>query len=168
MWRVLCIRLCSFLLRRDWFFPSDIPFSCIRAECYFQLFIFFRAVIPYEHLHSADLFRHSFDRMLQHLCDQRTKLNMIDGPIGAAMRIFLNLLLIPTMCIMGAAAAFTVSCGTATILKSSQIFCVHRLHLFTVNYLKPALVPMIMVFAIYLAVGQVHISWMLTPCLLCL
>lgn len=91
----------------------------------------------------------------------RTKLNMMDDIIGAVMNVVLNLLLIPTMGIIGAAIASVASFGTAAVLKSAQIFWMHRLHPFTRNYLKPIVMSAPAVSAIYLAVGQVHVIWML-------
>lgn len=93
----------------------------------------------------------------------KTKLNMIDDLIGAAINISLNLLLIPAMGIVGAAVASTVSFGTVTVLKSAQIFLMYRLHPFTLNYLKPTVASVVAVSAIYLAVSPVHIVWMLIP-----
>jgi len=91
----------------------------------------------------------------------RTKLNMIDDIIGAVINISLNLLLIPTMGIMGAAIASAVSFSTVALVKSAQIFRMHGLHPFTRNYLKPAALSAVTVSVIYFSVGPVHMVWML-------
>lgn len=91
----------------------------------------------------------------------KTKLNMVDDVIGAVMNVTLNLLLIPSLGIIGAAVASAVSFSTVAALKSAQIFWMHGLHPFTGNYLKPVAASGVLVSAIYLVVGQVHFVWML-------
>lgn len=91
----------------------------------------------------------------------RTKLNMVDDLIGAVMNISLNLLLIPTMGIIGAAIASAASFGTVALVKSVQIFRIQGLHPFTRNYLKPAASSAVAVSVIYFSLGPVHMVWML-------
>jgi len=75
--------------------------------------------------------------------------------------VILNLLLIPQIGIIGAATASTVSFTTAAMLKSAQIFKIHKLHPFTGNYLKPATVSAVFAYIIYLVASPVHLIWML-------
>jgi O-antigen/teichoic acid export membrane protein len=91
----------------------------------------------------------------------KTKLNMVDDIIGAVMNVILNLLLIPVMGILGAAIASTAAFSTVAVLKSAQIYWMHRLHPFTWNYLKPVVVSGVIVTAIFLFFGPVHFVWML-------
>ena len=79
----------------------------------------------------------------------KTKLILIDNLIGAIINVSLNLLLIPTMGIVGAAIASTVTLGTVNILKSAQIFHFHRIHPFAKNYLKPVVLSSVFVYFIH-------------------
>lgn len=91
----------------------------------------------------------------------KTRLNMIDDLIGATVNVLLNLFLIPTMGITGAAIASAVSLGVINVLKSVQTFRMHKIHPFTKNYLKPVLASTVVIFVIYLLVNPVHSVWML-------
>jgi len=79
----------------------------------------------------------------------KTQLNLMDNLIGAITNISLNLLLIPTHGIIGAASASTISLATINVLKSAQIFRMYRIHPFTPNYLKPIVLTSVSVSTIY-------------------
>jgi O-antigen/teichoic acid export membrane protein len=95
----------------------------------------------------------------------KTKLNMIDDLIGVIMNVSLNILLIPLMGIVGAAIASAISLSTINILKSVQIFRIHKIHPFTMNYLKPVVTSTTLIFVIYLLVKDLFSTsitiWML-------
>lgn len=82
----------------------------------------------------------------------RTKLNMIDDLIGAITNISLNIFLIPLMGIMGAAIAYAISFAVLNMIKSAQIFHIHKIHPFTKNYLKPIVTSTVLIFIIYLLI----------------
>ena len=82
----------------------------------------------------------------------RTKLNMIDDLIGAITNISLNIFLIPLMGIIGAAIASAISLTVINMIKSAQIFHMHKIHPFTKNYLKPVVTSTTLIFVIYLFV----------------
>lgn len=91
----------------------------------------------------------------------KTRLNMIDDLIGATVNVLLNLFLIPAMGIIGAAIASAVSLGMINVLKSAQIFRMHKIHPFTKNYLKPMILSTVVIFVIYSLVNPVHSVWVL-------
>ena len=82
----------------------------------------------------------------------RTKLNMMDDLIGAVMNVVLNIFLIPTLGITGAAIASALSLATLNVLKSAQIFRIHRIHPFAKNYLKPVVTSAVFISIIYVLV----------------
>jgi len=82
----------------------------------------------------------------------RTKLNMIDDLIGAITNITLNLFLIPTLGIIGAAIASAISLAVINALKSVQIFQMHKIHPFTKNYLKPTIASIMLTPFIYMLI----------------
>ena len=79
----------------------------------------------------------------------KTKLNMIDDLIGVIMNISLNLFLIPTLGIVGAAIASAISIGVMSALKAAQILKMHKIHPFARNYLKPVAASTVFIFFIY-------------------
>ena len=80
----------------------------------------------------------------------KTRLNMIDCLIGAVMNIMLNVILIPTHGIVGAAIASAVSLATSNVLVSAQIFHIHKIHPFATSYLKPIMASTALIFVIYM------------------
>ena len=82
----------------------------------------------------------------------RTKLNMVDDLIGAITNVSLNIFLIPLMGIVGAAIASAISLAVINMIKSAQIFQMHKIHPFTKNYLKPIVTSTALIFIIYLLV----------------
>ena len=82
----------------------------------------------------------------------KTKLNLIDNLIGAITNVSLNLVLIPTFGIIGAAIASVISLATINALKSAQIFRIHKIHPFAKNYLKPVVTSGVLMFIIYVLV----------------
>ena len=82
----------------------------------------------------------------------KTKLNLMDNLIGAIMNVSLNLVLIPTYGIVGAAIASAISFAIINALKSAQIFRIHRIHPFTKNYLKPVVTSAVLISIIYVLV----------------
>lgn len=80
----------------------------------------------------------------------KTQLNLIDNLIGAIVNVALNLLLIPTLGIIGAAIAAAISIGLTSTLISLQIFRIHKIHPFTRNYLKPVITSIPLIFVIYM------------------
>ncbi len=79
----------------------------------------------------------------------KTKLNMIDDLIGAIANVFLNLFLIPTMGIIGAAIASTASLSIINVLKSTQIYRMYKINPFTFNFVKPLLASTLLVYIVY-------------------
>jgi O-antigen/teichoic acid export membrane protein len=86
----------------------------------------------------------------------KTKLNMVYDLIGATMNVSLNLFLIPTMGIIGAAIASAISLCIINVLKSAQIFRMYKIHPFTWNHIKPMIALTIFVGIIHLSVGPTH------------
>lgn len=82
----------------------------------------------------------------------KTKLNMVDDLIGAVANVVLNLFLIPIMGIIGAAIASTVSLSIINILKSAQIFWMHKINPFTFNFIKPLIASTLFVYIIYMLI----------------
>jgi O-antigen/teichoic acid export membrane protein len=82
----------------------------------------------------------------------RTKLNMIDDLIGAITNVSLNLFLIPTLGIIGAAVASSISLATINVLKSVQIFYIHRIRPFARDYLKTVVTSAVLISIIYMLV----------------
>jgi O-antigen/teichoic acid export membrane protein len=80
----------------------------------------------------------------------KTKLNMIDDLVGAITNVSLNIFLIPTLGIVGAAIASVISLSFINMLKSVQIFRIHKIHPFTMNYLKPGVTSTLLIFVIYM------------------
>jgi O-antigen/teichoic acid export membrane protein len=95
----------------------------------------------------------------------KTKLNLIDNLIVAIMNVSLNLLLIPTYGIVGAAIASMISFVAINALKSAQIFHIHRIHPFARNYLKTMVTSAVLVSLIYVLV-KVFWSPTITPVML--
>ena len=94
----------------------------------------------------------------------KTKLNMIDDLIGAITNVSLNIFLIPTLGIVGAAIASAISLSLINILKSVQIFRIHKIHPFTLHYLKPVVTSTLLIFVIYMLVKNLFSSitiWLL-------
>lgn len=94
----------------------------------------------------------------------KTKLILMDSLASTITNIFLNVLLIPKFGIVGAAYASAVSVILMTLLVSLQIYQAHKIHPVTKNYVKPAMISLILVFIIYLFatnfIGVISI-WML-------
>ncbi|MCX9012408.1 MAG: flippase [Candidatus Methanoperedens sp.] len=80
----------------------------------------------------------------------KTKLNMVDDLIGLIVNISLNFFLIPTMGITGAAIASSISLITINVLKSTQIFWLHKIHPFTLNFIKSIATSTVFISVIYL------------------
>ena len=93
----------------------------------------------------------------------KTKLNMTDDLIGAITNLSLNFLLIPPFGINGAAVAFTTSFAVVNLLKSAQIFRLHRIHPFTKNYLKPAITSIMLIPLIYMLIMNLTSTAILMP-----
>ena len=95
----------------------------------------------------------------------KTKLNLMDNSIGAIINVSLNLLLIPTYGIVGAAIASAISLAMINTLKSTQIFRMHKIQPFTTNYLKPVITSAALISIIYMLVEVFWIPpitlWML-------
>lgn len=79
----------------------------------------------------------------------KTKLNMLDDLIGIIANLSLNLFLIPTMGIIGAATASSITLVTVNVLKSAQIFWMHKIHPFTLNFIKVTSISTVLVSGIY-------------------
>jgi O-antigen/teichoic acid export membrane protein len=79
----------------------------------------------------------------------KTKLNLIDNLAGVIGNVVLNLLLIPTFGIIGAATASTLSFVVVNMVKSAQIFRSHKIHPFTRNYMHPVLASIVLISLIY-------------------
>ena len=86
----------------------------------------------------------------------RTKLNMLDDLVGAVTNLSLNALLIPVFGIVGAAVATAISLAALTLLKSVQIYRIHKIHPFATNYLKPVVIYCVLVSVVY---AVVNIFW---------
>lgn len=79
----------------------------------------------------------------------KPKLVFIDNFIASIIYISINLYLIPTHGMIGAAIASAISLGAINILKSMQIFYFHKIHPFSSNYLKTVIISCASVFLIY-------------------
>jgi O-antigen/teichoic acid export membrane protein len=82
----------------------------------------------------------------------KTKLSLIDNLVGAITNVSLNLFLIPTLGIIGAAVASAISLATINVLKSAQIFRIHKIHPFAKNYLKPVVTSGVLISIVYVLV----------------
>lgn len=80
----------------------------------------------------------------------KTKLNLIDNLVGAFVNLALNFLLIPPLGMIGAAIPSAISLALVNVLKSAQIFTMHRIHPFTPNYVKPLVASGVLITIIYL------------------
>lgn len=78
-----------------------------------------------------------------------TKLNMLDDLFGIIMDILLNFFLIPTMGIIGAAIASSVSFAIVSLLKSVQILWLYKMNSFTLNFIKPLITSTLIISIIY-------------------
>lgn len=72
--------------------------------------------------------------------------------ISMIVNIVLNMVLIPVLGIVGAAIATSVSFVVRSILFSTKLYLVSRAHLFTKNYLKPAIASVVLVLIIYVLI----------------
>ena len=79
----------------------------------------------------------------------KTRFSMWTSLIGAIMNIALNILLIPTLGIVGAAIASAASLAVINLLKSTGLYLLFRIHPFTKNYIKPILASVLLVFVIF-------------------
>ncbi|HDN68177.1 MAG TPA: flippase, partial [Methanomicrobia archaeon] len=82
--------------------------------------------------------------------------NMLDDLVGAVTNLSLNALLIPVFGIVGAAVATAISLAALTLLKSVQIYRIHKIHPFATNYLKPVVIYCVLVSVVY---AVVNIFW---------
>lgn len=79
----------------------------------------------------------------------KTKILMWAALTSAISNILLNLVLIPSMGIAGAAVASAFSLALANILLSVKLYQLSKIHPFTRNYLKPIVISVIAMFIIY-------------------
>lgn len=93
----------------------------------------------------------------------KTKLLMWASLLSAILNILLNIILIPTMGIIGAAIASASSLGLANIILSIKLYQISRIHPFTKNYIKSIVVSLLIVVTIYLLAYNILTvtSWML-------
>lgn len=79
----------------------------------------------------------------------KTKLNMVDDLIGVILNLSLNLFLIPIMGIIGAATASSITLIAVNVLKSFQIFWMHKIHPFTLNFIKVTATSTVLIYVVY-------------------
>ncbi|MDO8724574.1 MAG: flippase [Candidatus Methanoperedens sp.] len=75
----------------------------------------------------------------------KTRFLMLTNFTGAILNILLNLVLIPSYGIMGAAIASAISISLINFLNSTWLYLLFRIHPFTKNYMKPVLLSILMV-----------------------
>lgn len=78
----------------------------------------------------------------------RTKLVMFNNIISAMLNLILNIILIPTWDLIGAAVATSSSLILLNLLASSELYIISKIHPFTKNYLKPVIISVILIFII--------------------
>ena len=83
----------------------------------------------------------------------KTRFSMWTSLIGVIINIALNIFLIPTLGILGAAIASASSLAVINLLKSTWLYLLFRIHPFTKNYIKPILTSILLVFFIFTLVG---------------
>jgi O-antigen/teichoic acid export membrane protein len=79
----------------------------------------------------------------------KTRLHMVDDLIAVIINILLNTLLIPKIGITGAAIASTTSLVITNMLRSAQIYIPYKIHPFSKNYLKLALISIVSISIVY-------------------
>lgn len=79
----------------------------------------------------------------------KSRLHLINNLAAAILNVTLNLLLIPTYGIIGAAFASAISIGLMSALAIIQIFYTHRIHPFTWTYIKSLLIFTVSIFIFY-------------------
>jgi O-antigen/teichoic acid export membrane protein len=83
---------------------------------------------------------------------------------GALVNVFLNILLIPPFGIVGAAIATAIARIVISLLWTIKFYQIFRIQPFTLNYLKPSVVSILLTGIIYLIVkNTIHIAplWLL-------
>lgn len=93
----------------------------------------------------------------------KTKILMWAALLSSILNVLLNIVLIPSMGIAGAAIASASSLGLANIMLSVKLYQITEIHPFTKNYLKPIVVSVITVLIIYIAAHNFLVIsfWML-------
>lgn len=84
----------------------------------------------------------------------RTKLMLLNSAICTVMNVVLNLTLIPSMGIKGAAIASAISLVALNILSSTEVYLLVKAHPFSRNYLKPVIASISLVAIIYVIAGN--------------
>ncbi|MCK4731908.1 MAG: polysaccharide biosynthesis C-terminal domain-containing protein, partial [Methanophagales archaeon] len=80
----------------------------------------------------------------------KTKIIMQTFLISGFTNIILNIALIPSLGIVGAAIASASALAIATTMLSVKLYQFSKIHPLTRNYLKPAIISIIVVFVIYI------------------
>ncbi|HTY52659.1 MAG TPA: flippase [Methanomicrobiales archaeon] len=86
----------------------------------------------------------------------KPRLVLLDNFVAAVIYVGANLLLIPTIGMVGAAIAATLSLLSVNVIKSIQIYRFERIHPFSANYLKTlalAFLSLAVVYGLSLALG---------------
>ena len=86
--------------------------------------------------------------------------------IAASLNVLLNILLIPSLGIDGAAIASASALGLTNILRSILLYRLCKIHPFTGNYLKPIIASIIIIFAMYAILSQYLTdvsAWVILP-----
>ena len=79
----------------------------------------------------------------------KTRFLMYASLIGATLNIILNVALIPSWGIVGAASATTLSLGVTHIFNSVGLYRVSKIHSFTKHYVKPIFLSILLIIFIY-------------------
>jgi len=84
----------------------------------------------------------------------KTKFLMMATLIAAGLNVTLNALLIPKYGITGAAIATVTAIISINIIRSVRLYSISKIHSFEKNILKPIILSVILVFAIYLIANE--------------
>ena len=94
----------------------------------------------------------------------KTKLVFLNASVRTIMNVSLNLLLIPSMGLVGAAIASAIAYPTGNMLASVELYLHSKTHPFTKNYLKPVVISVTLVLVIFSLVRNIFAFlsvWML-------
>lgn len=88
-----------------------------------------------------------------------TKIITVTGFVGAVLNFVMNMLFIPVMGINGAALASALTYAVTNAIVSLRLYCGYKIHPFTKNYIKPAVLSIAVAMLIYHAVRNVTLVW---------
>ena len=163
----------TYQILTKWIFFITIPI-------FFILFLFPETVLNlffgYEYIEAAVILRILSIGFITHtivglnglslLVMGNTKFLMFASFVSALFNVILNIILIPSIGIIGAAIASLASYFLINILKSIKLYKVSKIHPFTKNYLKPLTINLILFLLIFISTKYIDYKIWMLPILL--